>query len=103
MQASLPQDLVPIGATTLLFGISTSCAVFLSIGQAVFTDRLSIELSRVVPADVVSKVASVGATSVRSVVSVSDLPAVLQAYSNAVTQVFVCSPQNTFCYKNNSG
>ena len=90
MQASLPQDLVPIGATTLLFGISTSCAVFLSIGQAVFADRLSINLSQVVPADVVNKVASVGATSVRSVVSARDLPAVLQAYSNAVTQVFVC-------------
>ena len=90
MQASLPQDLVPIGATTLLFGISTSCAVFLSIGQAVFADRISINLSQVVPADVVSKVVSVGATSIRSVVSASDLPAVLQAYSNAVTQVFVC-------------
>ena len=90
MQASLPQDLVPIGATTLLFGISTSCAVFLSIGQTLFNDRLSINLSQVVPADVVTKIMSVGATSVRSVVSASDLSAVLQAYSKAVTQVFVC-------------
>ena len=89
MQTSLPQDLVPIGATTLLFGISTSCAIFLSIDQAVFADHLSIELSQVVPSDVVGKVASVGATSVRSVVSATELPAVLQAYSNAVTQVFV--------------
>ena len=93
MQASLPQDLVPIGATTLLFGISTSCAVFLSIGQAVFNDRLSTYLSQVVTAEVVTRVVSVGATRVRSVVGASDLSAVLQAYSNAVTQVFVCIPK----------
>ena len=90
MQASLPQDLVPIGATTLLFGISTSCAVFLSIGQTLFNARLSTNLSQLVPAAVARKVESVGATSVRSVVSAGDLPAVLQAYSTAVTQVFVC-------------
>ena len=64
--------------------------MFLSIGQTLFNARLSINLSKVVPAEVVTKVVSVGATSVRSVVSASDLPAVLQAYSKAVTQVFVC-------------
>ena len=90
MQASLPQDLVPIGATTLLAGISTSCAIFLSIGQTLFNARLSTDLSHVVPADVVTRVVSVGATSVRSVVGANDLPAVLQAYSKTVTQVFVC-------------
>ena len=90
MQASLPQDLVPIGATTLLSGISTSCAIFLSMGQTLFNARLSNNLSHVVPADVVTRVVSVGATSVRSVVGANDLPAVLQAYSKAITQVFVC-------------
>ncbi|KAM0798244.1 hypothetical protein BDR22DRAFT_913968 [Usnea florida] len=88
MQASLPQDLVPIGATTLLFGISTSCAIFLSIGQTLFNSRLSTNLSQVVPPDIARKVMSVGATNVRSVVSSGDLTAVLQAYSNAVTQIF---------------
>ena len=89
MQASLPQDLVPIGATTLLFTISTSCSVFLSIGQAIFNDRLSVNLLQVVSADVVKRVTSVGATSIRSVVDVADLPAVIGAYSKAATQVFV--------------
>ncbi|KAK2592796.1 hypothetical protein QQS21_009500 [Conoideocrella luteorostrata] len=32
MQSSLPQDLVPIGASTLLAVISTSCAIFIAIG-----------------------------------------------------------------------
>ena len=90
MQASFPQDLVPIGASTLLFGISTSCAVFLAIGQTLFNTRLSISPSRVVPADVVTRVVSVGATSVRLAVGANEIPAVLQVYSKAVTQVFVC-------------
>lgn len=88
MQASLPPELVPIGATTLLFGISASCAVFLAIGQAVFQGRLTKELAQVVSADIVTEVLSVGATNIRSVVSAQDLPAVLRAYSKAVTQVW---------------
>lgn len=92
MQASLPPELVPIGATTLLFAISTSCAVFLSVGQAIFSDRLTTSLSQHFPPEVVTKVASVGATSIRSVVSLGDLPAVLRAYSDAITQVFVSHP-----------
>ncbi|KAF2478181.1 MFS general substrate transporter [Lindgomyces ingoldianus] len=87
-QASLPQDLVPIGATTLLFGISASCAVFLAVGQAVFQERLMNDLSQVVSEKVVKDVISVGATQVREVVSAQDLPVVLNAYSKAVTQVF---------------
>lgn len=90
VQASLPPDLVPIGATTLLFVISASCAVFLAVGQAVFQDRLLSNLSQVVPAHVTNAVISVGATSVRLVVSTQDLASVLRAYSDAVTQVFVC-------------
>ena len=90
MQASLPQDLVPIGATTLLSGNSTSCAVFLSISQALYNNRLSTNLSQIIPPELASKVISVGATNVRSVVSRGDLTAVLQAYSNAVAEVFVC-------------
>ncbi|ORY11850.1 major facilitator superfamily domain-containing protein [Clohesyomyces aquaticus] len=87
-QASLPQDLVPIGATTLLFGISASCAVFLAVGQAVFQERLTRDLSQVVSEKIVKDVIAVGATRVRDVVSAHDLPVVLNAYSKAVTQVF---------------
>lgn len=89
MQASLPADLVPIGATTLLFGISTSCAVFLAIGDAVFQQRLHLNLENVVSEDVTNAVISAGATKIRSIVSADELPAVLRAYSKAVTQVFL--------------
>lgn len=89
MQASLPADLVPIGATTLLFGISTSCSVFLAIGEAVFQQRLQVNLENVVSRDVTNAVISAGATQIRSIVSADELPVVLRAYSKAVTQVFV--------------
>lgn len=89
MQASLPQDLVPVGSTTLLFFISASCTVFLSIGQAVFNARLTTDLDKVVPEDVTAKIMSVGATGIRSVVNTEYLDSVLSAYSDAITQIWV--------------
>ncbi|CAG8960295.1 hypothetical protein HYFRA_00012815 [Hymenoscyphus fraxineus] len=88
MQASLPQELIPLGATILLFGVSMSGAVFLAIGQAVFESRLTGNLGRVVPETVVEKVLSTGATGLKSVVDAENLPVVLQAYSESITQVF---------------
>ncbi|CAI6331424.1 unnamed protein product [Periconia digitata] len=88
MQASLPKELVPLGATNLLTIISTSCAIFLGIGQAVFDDRLIVNLAEAVDSEVVHQVISVGATRVREVTSDVDFAAVLKAYSSAATQVF---------------
>lgn len=92
VQASLPPELVPLGATTFLFIISASCAIFLAIGEAIFQDRLTKNLTHVVPSALVEQIVSVGATSIRSVVPTNDLPAVIAAYSKAVTQVFVRLP-----------
>lgn len=89
MQATLPPRLVPVGATTLLFVISASCTIFLAIGQAIFQQQLTSELSTVVSSSTVDRIISVGATSIRSVVDQDDLSAVVSAYSNAVTEVFV--------------
>jgi hypothetical protein len=89
MQASLPTEMVPIGVTTLLFGTSAGCAAFLAIGQAVFESQLSKHLSAVVPTATVDAIILLGATNIRSVVSLEQLPFVLLAYSKAVTQVFV--------------
>lgn len=89
MQASLPKELVPIGASNLLMVISTSCAIFLAVGQALFQQRLMINLSTVVDDEVVKKVISAGATSLGSVVEPSQLSRVIREYSNAITDVFV--------------
>jgi hypothetical protein len=88
MQASLPMDLVPMGASILLMVISTSCAIFLAIGQSVFQHRLVANLSTIVPSHTVDEILSVGATRIREVVSMTHLPAVLRAYSTSTTQAF---------------
>lgn len=97
MQASLPQDLVPVGSTILLTVVSASCSIFLAIGQAVFQDRLFINISAAVSPDVAKLVESIGATSIRSAISAGDLATVLRAYSNSITQVFVSVHFRTCC------
>lgn len=92
VQASLPADLVPLGATTFLFVISASCAIFLAIGEAIFQNRLGKGLADVVSPALAEKIISVGATSIRSAVPKEELPTVVSAYSTAVTQVFVRLP-----------
>ncbi|OTA84584.1 hypothetical protein M434DRAFT_16391 [Hypoxylon sp. CO27-5] len=88
MQSSLPQDLVPLGATTLLTIISTSCAIFMAIGQAVFLKRLQVNIGAVAPENVVNQIINSGVTDVASLVDVAELPVVIQKYSLSVTQVF---------------
>lgn len=88
MQASLPQDLVPIGASTLLTVISTSCAVFNAVAQAVFQERIQINLGRVVSADTVKNIINAGALNFEAFVSPNKLPQVIDAYSKSVTQLF---------------
>ncbi|KAI1842438.1 hypothetical protein JX266_011333 [Neoarthrinium moseri] len=70
MQTSLPQDLVPLGASTLLSVISTSCAIFMAIGQA--------------RDDIIDS----GVTHLDTLVDPSILRDVVDKYSLSVTQVF---------------
>ncbi|KAI0874256.1 major facilitator superfamily domain-containing protein [Hypoxylon argillaceum] len=88
MQASHPQDLVPIGASTLLTVISTSCAVFNAVAQAVFQERIQINLERVVPVDTVKNIINAGALNFGAFVSPDKLPQVIDAYSKSITQLF---------------
>ncbi|KAI1420133.1 MFS general substrate transporter [Xylaria sp. FL1777] len=88
MQASLPQDLVPIGASTLLAVISTSCAVFNAVAQAVFQQRIQINLDRVVSADTAKNIIDAGALNFGALVSPDKLPLVIEAYSKSITQLF---------------
>ncbi|KAI1270277.1 major facilitator superfamily domain-containing protein [Xylariaceae sp. FL1019] len=88
MQSSLPQDLVPIGASTLLAIISTSCAVFNAVGQTVFQTQLQADLSRVVSPATVKQIIDAGVLNFDALVDTNDLPMVINAYSKAITSVF---------------
>lgn len=91
MQASLPKELVPLGASTLLMVISTSCAIFLAVGQAVFQKRLSVNLSSILSPETVSQIVyGTGATEIKSVIPPGgDVAAVIEQYSRSITQVLV--------------
>ncbi|KAI0477870.1 MFS general substrate transporter [Xylariaceae sp. FL0804] len=88
MQSSLPQDLVPLGSSTLLSIISSSCAIFLAIGQTVFQKRLQVNLASVIPETTVDEIIGSGVTSLDQLVGPSVLPTVIKQYSKSVTQVF---------------
>lgn len=72
--------------------VSTSCSVFLALGQLIFQKRLETNLSAVVTSDLVHKVISAGATNFRALVPDADLTAVVKAYGKSCTQVFVSLP-----------
>lgn len=89
MQSSLPQDLVPLGSSTLLAVISTSYSIFMAIGQAIFQRELQVNLGGVIPNHIVDSIIDPGVTSVSSQVGASELVAVIDRYSLSVTRVFV--------------
>ncbi|KAI2829261.1 hypothetical protein CBS63078_4265 [Aspergillus niger] len=89
VQASLPPDLVPLGATTLLFAISASCAILLDIGEAVLQTQLKKELAHVACSALANVVISAGASGWRFIVFSAEIPVVISAYNSAVTGVFV--------------
>ncbi|TGO28140.1 hypothetical protein BPAE_0031g00050 [Botrytis paeoniae] len=92
MQSSLPQDLVSFGSSTLLTIISTSCAIFMAIGQAVFQQLLQKNLGPVVSQDTVNKIIDSGVTDLKSLVDPVVLETVVEKYSLSVRQVFVSCP-----------
>ncbi|KAF2115524.1 major facilitator superfamily domain-containing protein [Lophiotrema nucula] len=88
MQASVPKELVPIGASSLMSIVSATCAVYLAAGQTIFQDRLKANLSGKVSSELIERLLDLGATNIRSFISLADLPVVLEGYSKSITQVF---------------
>lgn len=86
-QAVLSRKDAPIGIALVMFCQQLGGAVFVSVGQSVFTNQLVKGLTKVAsisPAVVVKT----GATDIRHVVKASDLPGVLVAYNGALTKTF---------------
>jgi hypothetical protein len=86
-QAALSQKDVSIGVSLMFFGQSLGGAIFVCIGQAVFSNNLADGLSRIAGLDP-SLIIRTGATELQNVVAVQDLPAVLFAYNGALSKAF---------------
>lgn len=86
-QAVLARKDASIGVSLMFFGQSLGGAIFVCIGQAVFTNNIADSLSQI-PGLNPSLIITTGATQLRDVIPVQDLPAVLSAYNVALTKAF---------------
>lgn len=77
-QAVLNRKDVSMGVSLMFFGQSLGGAIFVCIEQAIFTNNLADSLSQI-PGLNPSLIISIGATELRDVIAVQDLPAVLFA------------------------
>ncbi|KAJ4344607.1 MFS sugar transporter [Didymosphaeria variabile] len=91
VQTALPKDDVPIGTAIMMFSQTLGGALFISVGQNVFTNQLIKNLQTVVPDLNPSIVLAVGATELKNQIEEKFLSGVLTAYNAALTQTFYVS------------
>jgi hypothetical protein len=93
IQTLLRKSEVPAGTSIIMLTQTLSRAIFVSVGQSMLQNKLVKNLKAAFPNDGIdlSKLASVGATQVRSLVPPDDLHTVLVAYNSALTKVYTVS------------
>ncbi|KAF2015868.1 MFS general substrate transporter [Aaosphaeria arxii CBS 175.79] len=91
VQTVLPDDDIPIGTAIMMFAQTLGGALFISVGQNVFTNQLIKNLKSVVPDLNPAIVLSVGATELKNAIPQQYLKGVLQAYNLSLTQTFYVS------------
>jgi hypothetical protein len=86
VQTVLPHRDVPTGSAMIFFFQTLGGAIFVSVGENVFLDKLIARIAATVPRSSVNPgiIASTGATELRHIVPPQVLPAVLQAYNWAL-------------------
>ncbi|KAJ7061484.1 major facilitator superfamily domain-containing protein [Mycena amicta] len=90
-QTVLSLEDIPTGTSLLIFFQTLGGAVFVSVGQNVFTNTLVQGLVKNVPGVEPSVVLNAGATSLRSAVPSESVAAVVEAYNNAFISAFYVS------------
>ncbi|KAJ5950761.1 uncharacterized protein N7479_009174 [Penicillium vulpinum] len=82
---------IPSGTSIIVFTQTLGGALFISIGNNVFRNKLVEYLAKNLPNLDPALILNTGVTGLRSVVDKTDLPAVLLAYNDALTQTFIVS------------
>ncbi|KAI1382026.1 putative efflux pump [Hypoxylon crocopeplum] len=80
---------VPTGTSMLVFVQTVGGALFVSVGQTVFTNKLVQELAKNVPGLDPNVILSAGATNLQHALPAEDIPNVILSYSNALTTAFI--------------
>ena len=82
---------VPVGTAVIMFTQTLGGALFVSVGNNVFTNKLISGLAKAAPTVDPKIVTSVGATSLQKYIPHGLLPGVLVAYNDALTKTFQIS------------
>ncbi|KAI4095682.1 MAG: hypothetical protein LQ339_007171 [Xanthoria mediterranea] len=91
VQTVMPLEDVPIATTAIIFIQTFGGALFISVAQNIFTNRLVSNLVRDVPSIDPALVLQIGATNLKKAVDPSVISDVLVAYNSAITQTFYVS------------
>ncbi|KAF2142234.1 uncharacterized protein K452DRAFT_318515 [Aplosporella prunicola CBS 121167] len=97
VQAALPAADIPIGTAIMMFSQTLGGALFISVGQNVFTNQLIKNVSKAIPeggAGLQALVLATGATEIQKVIGSrfpQYLEGVLTAYNNALTETWYVS------------
>ncbi|KAJ7227691.1 putative MFS multidrug transporter [Mycena rebaudengoi] len=87
-QTGLPLSDVPIGTALIMFAQTLGCALFVSVGQNVFQNKLLSGLVSSVPGINPDSVLQIGATSLQHTIDPKFLPDVLFVYNKAIASAF---------------
>lgn len=91
LQTVLPLEDIPIGIAIITFAQSLSGALFISIAQTVFQNRLVASITKYAPTISPGAIIEAGAAHLSHRVPKQALSSVLYAYNIAVTQTFYVS------------
>ncbi|KAL4882586.1 major facilitator superfamily domain-containing protein [Aspergillus karnatakaensis] len=87
-QCALPIEDIAFGTAIVMFLENLSAAVFVSVGQNVFTNQLTRNVQHYAPAVDTTRLIEGGATEVKNTVPAMFYDAVLYAYNKALTETF---------------
>ncbi|RDL40972.1 uncharacterized protein BP5553_00951 [Venustampulla echinocandica] len=88
IQAVLPKEELALGNAFLMFSQILAAAIFVSLGQTIFSNHLVSALAKFAPEVDALRVLDVGATNFRSVIAVESVPGVILAYNQSITRIF---------------
>jgi len=91
VQAVLKTADVSVGTAIVIFSQTLGGALFISVGQNIFTNQLIKHLTQSLPDFDASTVLVVGATELKNAIEERFLPGVLYAYNQTLTETFYAS------------
>ncbi|TVY38445.1 Aspyridones efflux protein [Lachnellula occidentalis] len=89
VQTFLDISQVPVGTSVIIFVQTLGGALFVSIGQNVFANKLVEGLAKYAPTVDPALVLSTGATSIQKSIDPSVLPGVTMAYNSGLTEAYL--------------